>query len=139
MQKILFLSICFLISTTCAYAELSQSDFEKIQSIVDKSEKQIKEYVDLKINALDAKLMGEIKTLDEKLTGGINGLDGRLNQLFLLVIALIALIAVAVGMPHLLVARQGKEIRMQNQRIEALQQEIETIRHELNERNVSTS
>ena len=54
-------------------------------------------------------------------------------------IALIALIAVAVGMPHLLVARQGKEIRLQNQRIEALQQEIETIRHEMNERNIGTS
>ena len=150
MRKILLLALCFSISTTCAYAELSQSDFEKIQSIVDKSEKQIKEYVDLKINALDAKLSGEIKTLDkklsgeiktldEKLTGGINGLDGRLNQLFLLEIALIALIAVAVGMPHLLVARQGKEIQSQNQRIEALQQEIEAMRHEMNERNISTS
>ena len=165
MRKVLLLALCFSLLTTCAFAELSQSDFQRIQSIVEKtvekSEKQIKDYVDLKINALDAKLSGEIKTLDEKLigeinaldaklsgeiktldeklTGGINGLDGRLNQLFLLVIALIALIAVAVGMPHILVARQGKEIRSQNQRIEALQQEIETIRHEMNERNVSTS
>ena len=110
MKKVLFLALCFLISTTCVYAELTQPDFEKIQSIIDKSvekveksieksEKQIKEYVDLKIEAL----------------------DGRLNQIFTLVIALIPLIAVAVGIPHILVARQGKEIQSLNQRIEALQ------------------
>ena len=60
MKKVLFLVLCFLISTTCVYAELKQSDFEKIQSIVEKavekSEKQIKEYIDLKIEGMDLKI-----------------------------------------------------------------------------------
>ncbi len=153
MKKVSLLALCFLISTTCAYAELSQSDFEKFQSIIDKSEKQIKEYIDLKINALDAKLSGDIKALDErlsgdikaldaKLSGEIKALDGRINQLFWLMISIIALIAVAVGMPYFYVGyvgRQGKAIQSENEQIEALQQEIEAMRHEMNERNLSTT
>ena len=103
-KRVAFVVLCFLIFTTAAFAELTQTDLEKIQSIVEKSveksEKRIKEYVDLKINALDGKLSGEIK-----------GIDGRLTQIYGFVIALVALIAIAVGIPHILVARQGKEIR----------------------------
>lgn len=43
-------------------------------------------------------------------------------------IALVALIAVAVGLPQILIARQAKEMRSQDQRIEALQQEIEKLK-----------
>ena len=121
-KKVAFVALCFLIFTTSAFAELTVSDLEKIQSIVDKSvirieksietsEKHIKEYVDLKINALDGKLSGEINALDGKLSGEIKGIDGRLTQIYGFVIALVALIAIAVGIPHILVARQGKEIR----------------------------
>ena len=45
-------------------------------------------------------------------------------------IALVALITVAVELPQILVARQGKEMRIQDQRIEALQQEIEKLKQE---------
>lgn len=129
-KKILLLAICFLILTTNAFAELAQSDLEKIDKLIQASEARIKEYVDLKIDALDVKLTGEIKALDERLTGKINSLDGRLTQVYGFVIALVALIAVAVGLPQILVARQGKEMRVQDQRIEALQQEIEKLKQE---------
>ena len=111
-RKVAFVALCFLSFTAFAFAELTQTDLDKIQSIVDTSvetsEKQIKQYMDLKVETL----------------------DGRLKQIFTLVIALIALIAVAVGMPQILVARQGKEIRTQEQQIKALQQEIETLKQE---------
>ena len=116
-KKVLLLAICFLILTTNAFAELTQSDLQKIDKLIQASETRIKEYVDLKINALDAKLTGEIKaldervtgqikTLDERVTGQIKTLDGRLTQVYGFVIALVALIAVAVGLPQILVARQ---------------------------------
>ena len=134
-KKILLLSICFLILSTNAFAELSQSDLKEIDKLIQASETRIKEYVDLKINALDAKLSGEIKAVEVKLTGQINavgerinGVEGRLTQVFGFVIALVALIAVAVGLPQILVARQAKEMRTQDQRIEALQQEIEKLK-----------
>ena len=140
-KKVLSLAICFLILTTNAFAELTQSDLQKIDKLIQASETRIKEYVDLKINALDAKLSGQIKALDAKLSGEINALDerltgqiktldGRLTQVYGFVIALVALIAVAVGLPQIFVARQGKEMRTQDQRIEALQQEIEELKQE---------
>ena len=137
-KKVLLLAICFLILNTNAFAELTQSDLEKIDKLIQASEARIKVYVDLKINALDAKLSGQIKALDERLSGEIkavgeriNGVGGRLTQIYVFVIALVALIAVAVALPQILVARQGKEmLRTQNQRIEALQQEIEKLKKE---------
>ncbi len=129
-KKVLLLAICFLILTPNVFAELTQSDLEEIDKLIQASETRIKEYVDLKIDALDAKLTGQIKALDERVTGQIKGLDGRLTQVYGFVIALVALIAVAVGLPQILVARQGKEMRTQDQRIEALQQEIEKLKQE---------
>ncbi len=129
-KKVLLLAICFLILSTNAFAELTQSDLQEIDKLIQASETRIKEYVDLKINALDAKLTGQIKALDERVTGQIKAVDGRLTQVYGFVIALVALIAVAVGLPQILVARQGKEMRAQNQRIEALQQEIEKLKQE---------
>ncbi|MDE0087460.1 MAG: hypothetical protein OXU23_17190 [Candidatus Poribacteria bacterium] len=147
-KKVLLLVICFLILSTNAFAELTQSDLDKIDELIQASENRIKQYVDLKINALDAKLSGQIKVVDERLTGQINaveakltgeikavgerinGVEGRLTQIFGFMIALVALIAVAVGLPQILVARQGKEMRIQDQRIEALQQEIEKLKQE---------
>ena len=140
-KKITLVALCYLIFTTSAFADLTISDLEKIQSIVDKSanrleksieasEKRIKEYVDLKINALDAKLTGEINALDNKLTGEIKAVDGKLTQIYGFVIALVALIAIAVGIPHILVARQGKELKLQAQQIKTLQQESEMLKQE---------
>ena len=131
-KKVFLLAICFLILTTNAFAELTQSDLEKIDKLIQASETRIKEYVDLKINALDARLTGQINAVGER----INGVEGRLTQIYGFVIALVALIAVAVGLPQILVARQGKEmLRTQDQRIEALQQEIEKLKQERIERS----
>ena len=104
-KKVLLLAICFLILTTNAFAELTQSDLQEIDKLIQASETRIKEYVNLKINALDAKLTGEIKALDERVTGQIKALDGRVTQVYGFVIALIALIAVAAGLPQIFVAR----------------------------------
>ncbi len=114
-KKILLLLICFLILTTNAFAELTQTDLKEIDKLIQASENRMKEYVDLKINVLDER---------------IKGVEGRLTQIYGFVIALVALIAVAVGLPQFLAARQIKEMRTQDQRIEALQQEIEKLKTE---------
>ena len=94
-KKVLLFAVCFLILTTNAFAELTQSDLQEIDKLIQASETRIKEYVDLKINALDVKLSGQINALDAKLTGEINALDGRLAQVYGFVIASVALIAVS--------------------------------------------
>ena len=131
-----------------AFAELTQSDLDKIQKMFHESEARMKEYVDLKIDALDKKLTGEIKTvreeiktldtkltgqiqaLDAKLTGEIKTVDGRVTQIFGFLIALIALIAVAVGLPQYLLARRGKEMQTYMEKIDQLSREIEILKQQ---------
>lgn len=93
-KKVLLLAICFLILNTNAFAELTQSDLEKIDKLIQASETRIKEYVGTRINTLDAKLSGQINAVGER----INGVDGRLTQIYGFVIALVVLITVAVGL-----------------------------------------
>ena len=87
--------ICFVFAALMApvYADLTTQDIEKIRSIVKEevgaSEKQIKEYI-----------TQEIKTVNVK----IDEMDKRLNLISNLVIALIALIIIAVGIPQIVIA-----------------------------------
>jgi cell division protein FtsL len=79
-------------------------------------------------------LSGEIKTSNQSLSETIKGLDKRLYQIFVLVIALIAFIAVVVGVPQIIVAMQRKDLHEQDERIKAQQNQIEALRHEIDER-----
>ena len=86
-----------------ALAELTEANIATIRSVVEEtvqeSEKRLKEYVDLKINELDSHLSGEIKALEGRLNGkiatsneSIKGMEKRLDQIFRLVMVLIAFI-----------------------------------------------
>ena len=119
MKKVLLLALCFLISTTCAYGELQQSDFEKIQSIIDKSvekveksieksEKQIKEYIDLKIDAVNTR---------------IDAVEKSVGRNFYLIIATFTLIVVAVGIPQAIIAMQSKKYDKLIEDVEMLKQQ----------------
>ena len=149
MKLILCLSAVLLLFTTPAFSELTVEDLEKIQGIVEKavkaseqrltediaavkkevvaSEQRMQEYtsheiakVNIKIEAMDKRLTGEIKTLGE-----------RLNHIFMLVLALVAFIAVVVGVPQIVVAMQQKNIRAQDEKIELMQKQIEFLQREL--------
>ena len=120
------LALCFLILTTCAFAELTQSDFEKIQSIVEKSEKQIKEYVDLKIDAVNAK----IDAIDMKIDTKIDAVNTRIDAVnesvgrnFYLITSTFALIVVAVGIPQIIIAIQSKKYDKLVDDVEMLKQQ----------------
>ncbi len=130
MKKVLLLALCFLISTTCAFAELSQSDFEKIQSIVEKavekSEKQIKEYVDLKIDAVNAKIDAIDMKIDTKIDAvntRIDAVDKSVGRNFYLIIATFTLIVVAVGIPQVIIAIQSKKYNKLIDDVEMLKQQ----------------
>ena len=158
ISKLIIISI--LILNTTAFGELTQSDLEKIDGLIKASEERIKLYVDLKIDALDKKLTGDINALDKKLTGDINvvreeikaldtkltgqieslgnkltgeikGVGGRVTQIFGFVIALVALIAVAIGLPQILLARRGKEMQEYMDQVKALKEEVESLKQQL--------
>ena len=149
MKLIVILSAALLLFTAPAFSELTVEDIEKIRSIVKEettaSETRVKEYisqeiakVNIKIEEMDKRLNGEIKGLDTHLSSEIKGLDTRLggeikalgkrlDQLFTLVLALIAFIAVVIGVPQIIVAMQGKNQRAQDEKIEAQQKQIEAL------------
>lgn len=100
MKLILISTIAFLILTPIVFSELNVEDIEKIRSVVKESEDRmktdikesetrVKEHVDLKIEHVNVK---------------IDEMDKRLNQTWGLVIALIALVVIAVGIPQIIIA-----------------------------------
>ena len=128
---LILLSILFL--NTTADAALTPDDLQNIDELIKASETRMKEYVDLKIGivreeikTLDAKLTGEIKSVREE----IKAVDGRVTQIFGFLIALIGLIAVAVGLPQYLLARRGKEMQVYMEKIDELGREIEKLKQQ---------
>ena len=126
MKLITTLIIVLSLLSVPAFSELTQADVDKIRLIIReevetavlKSEARTKEYisqeiakVNTTISKMDKRLTGEIRELDKRLTGEIRSLDKQLNGLFMLVLALVAFIAVVIGVPQILVALQRKEVR----------------------------
>ena len=127
MRLILIATIAFLILTPSVFSELTVEDIEKIRSIVKESEDRVKtdvkesedrvkEHVDLKIKNVN-------DTIDE--------MDKRLNQTWALVIALIALIVIAVGIPQIIIAWRANDQKSQAAKIEELQQKIEELQRKI--------
>ena len=145
MKLITVLSVMFLLFTVPAFSELTTADIEKIRSIIKEesiaSEKRMKEYfsheiakVSIKIEEMDKRLTSEIRALDSRLTVEIRALDKRLDHIFTLVIALVAFIAVVIGIPQIIVAMQRKDIRAQDEKIEVQQRQIEALQQEIEKR-----
>ncbi len=107
-----------------AFSDLTPTDInnlrlmvkEEVESAVAASETRIKDYVSQ-----------EIKTVNVT----ISEMDKRLNQIFALVIALIAFIVVVVGIPQILVALQRKDVRAQDEKIEAQNKQMEVMRKQI--------
>lgn len=129
MKKTTLLTLlALLILNTSVFGELTQSDLDKLDKMFRDSEERMKVYIDLKIETVRE----EIKGLDNKLTGEINvvreeikGVKGSVSMLFAFVIALIA---IAVGLPQYLLARRTKEMELYLERIDALSREVEALK-----------
>lgn len=109
MKLILISTTAFFIFTTPVFSELSVDDLDKIRSIVKESEARVKEHVDLKT-----------KNVNDK----IDEMDKRLNLISNLVIALVALVILAVGVPQIVMAWREKGQKVQTERIERLEEQI---------------
>ena len=123
MKLILISTIAFLILTPTVFSELTVEDIEKIRSLIKESEDRlktdikesedrVKEHVDLKIKTVSIK---------------VDEMDKRLNQTWGLIIALIALVILAVGIPQIIIAWRANNQKSQAAKIEDLQQKIEVL------------
>ncbi len=113
MKHILALLILLCVFALPVYSELSDADLDKIRLIVKEevkteitaSEKRVKEYVDVRFESVEK----------------------RLTLLSNIVIALVALIIVAVGLPQALMAWRNRETQQQ---IDSLKKEIEILKQQ---------
>ena len=109
--------IVLLLVASPVLAELTKEDLQAIETIIEKSEARTKEYIDskynqvttridemdkrltTKIDEMDKRLTTKIDEMDKRLTAEIDGVDKRLNDMRSFLIGLMALIAVAIGVP----------------------------------------
>ena len=106
VMTILFL----LLLVSPAFAELTKEDLRTIvKEEVTASEKRMKEYIDLKIETVNAR----IDAVDQKLNARIDALEGNVSRIWL---AILALIAAAVALPQLIIVyserKREREIQL---------------------------
>ena len=111
-MKVIIILFLLLLTAT-AFGELTKEDLraiikEEVRPIIKEevtaSEKRMKEYIDLKIETVNARIDG----LDKSLNARIDALDKRIGDMRILVIALIALITAAIAIPQIIIALQRK-------------------------------
>ena len=108
VKTLLFSTGLLCILSLPAFAELTPEDLDKIRLIVNESidkkisesEKRMKEYMDIRFNAVD-KRFDDFKDSVNKRFDDVNKDFDHANNL---TYALIALIVVAVGIPQILIA-----------------------------------
>ena len=113
--------LALLLFASSAYGELTKEDLRTIIKEENAAlEKRLKEYIDLKIetvnakiDAVDQKLTTKIDAVDQKLSARIDALEGNVSRIWL---AILALIAAAVALPQLIIVyserKREKEIQL---------------------------
>ena len=112
MKNIIFFTLLFCTIALPVFGQITQTDFDKIRLIVNEeikkeisnSEKRMKEYIDIKIESVEK----------------------RLNMLFGVVIALIAVIAI----PQIIIAWRSSKYNELEKKVEQLTQEIQMLKQQ---------
>ena len=134
MKTFIFFVILFSVMALPALAELTDADLNKIRLIVNEEvKKEITEVnkeiatTNKKIADLDARL----RNVEENISfirGRIENTDKQTSLITNFVYGMIALIVAAIAIPQLIMAwRSGKDRSLERQ-VEALAQEVETLK-----------
>ena len=122
MRIVAILSLLLLASP--AFGELTKEDIRIIvrEEIVE-SEKRTREYIDLKIEALDKSLNAKIDATNAR----IDALNKSFDRVWLLILALIGLITAAIAIPQLVIAYREKGQKEMQTQIDQLRKELEAM------------
>ena len=137
MKTVAILSLLLL--TSPAFGELTKEDLRTIVKEENAaSEKRMKEYIDLKIDATNARIDAveknlnvRIDALDQKIDDLDENLTDRIGDIWLLVLALIGLIAAAIAIPQIVIAYRDRSQKDIEKRQEDLQTEIRQLREKI--------
>ena len=140
-MKVIIILFLLLLTAT-AFGKLTKEDIRIIvREEITASEKRAREHIDLKIemvnakiDATNARIDGVEKSLNARIDNvekSIDALDEnlteRIRDIWLLVLALIGLIAAAIAIPQLIIAYREKGQKEMQTQIEQLRQKIEAL------------
>ena len=148
MRVIIILFLLLLAAP--AFSELTKEDLrtiikEEVRPIIKEeitaSEKRMKEYIDLKIETVNAKIdatKARIDDVEKSLNARIDNVEKsidaldenlteRIRDIWLLVLALIGLIAAAIAIPQLIIAYREKGQKQMQTQIDQLREKIEAM------------
>ncbi len=124
MKRILAISIFCAAIALPALGELTVQDIERIDAKIKESEARTKEYINTQIKGIDTQIESIAKGIDTQ----IESIDKRLSLITTLIVALIALIVLAVGIPQILIALRSRRDASLEKQIQTLTQDIETLK-----------
>lgn len=103
MRILTILSLLLLASPV--FGQLTKEDLRTIvKEENDASEKRMKEYIDLKVETVNAR----IDAVNTRIDGLEKSMDGRFDDIGTIMIALIGLIAAAIAIPQIIIAYRDR-------------------------------
>ena len=131
MKYIIGIAILLSIIVLPVHSDLSPTDLEKIREIVKEavteSEKRTKEYVNLRFDSFEKTVNERFNSVDKRFNSidkRFDSVDKRITHQTNITYGLMALVAVAIGLP----AWRSQKDRTLERKIEALTQEIEKLK-----------
>ena len=119
-----------LLLTTSAFGELTKED---LRTIVKEEnavlEKRMKEYIDLKIETVNARIDAVEKSIDEL----DEKLSDRIRDVWHVVLGLIGLIVATVAIPQIIIAYRERGQKAMQTQIDQLREQIEAMNQSINE------
>ena len=144
MKTVTILFLLLLASP--AFGELTKEDIRTIfKEENTASEKRIKEYIDLKIetvnaridalgkslnariDAVDQKLSARIDGVEKSLNAKIDGLDKRMDNMWRLMIGLFGLVAATIAILQIIIAYRDRGRREMQTEIQQLRERLEAL------------
>ena len=144
MKTVTILFLLLLASP--AFGELTKEDIRTIfKEENNASEKRLKEYIDLKIetvnaridaldkslnariDAVDQKLSARIDGVEKSLNAKIDGLDKRMDNMWRLMIGLFGLVTATIAIPQIIIAYRDRGRREMQTEIQQLRERLEAL------------
>ena len=133
--------LLLLLLTTSAFGELTKEDLRTIIKEENAAlEKRMKEYIDLKvetvnarIDAVDQKLSARIDAVEKSIDELDEKLSDRIKDVWHVVLGLIGLIVATVAIPQIIIAYRERGQRAMQSQIDQLREQIEAMNQSINE------
>ena len=137
MRAITIIALLLLVSP--AFGELTKEDIRTIFKEENAaSEKRMKEYIDLKIETVNARIDGVEKSLnaridavDKSLNAKIDALDKRMDNMWRLMIGLFGLVTATIAIPQIIIAYRDRGQKEMERSQKEMQTQIDQLRKEL--------